>query len=110
MINSRLLFNKSEDDIEEALTFFHLRYRRHILRNLTPRSQSRMARVMEVIEGKDNVIRRAKLKVISNKGTSQIYFQHVQILILMEIAIEPDSLDKDDNSERNVCAVETEIE
>ena len=28
----------------------------------------------------------------------------------MEINIEPDSLDKDDNSERNVCAVETEIE
>ena len=28
----------------------------------------------------------------------------------MEIDIEPDSLDKDDNSERNVCAVETEIE
>ena len=28
----------------------------------------------------------------------------------MEINIEPDSLDKDDDSERNVCAVETEIE
>ena len=88
MINSRLLVNKKEDDIEEALTSFHLRYGRHILRNLTPRSQSRMARV---IEGKDNVFRGAKLKVISNKGTSQIYFRHVQILIPMEIDIEPDS-------------------
>ena len=74
MINSRLLVKKSEDDVEEALTPFHLMYGRHILRNLIPRSQSRMARVMEVIEGKDNVIRGAKLKVISNKGTSKIYF------------------------------------
>ena len=74
MINSRLLVNKSEDDIEEALTYFHLRYGRQILRNFRPRIQWRMARVMEVIEGKDNVIRGAKLKDISNKGTSKIYF------------------------------------
>ena len=79
-------------------------------KNLTPRSQWRMARVVEVIKGEDKAIRGAKLKVFSNKGTSKICFRPVQKLISQEIDIEPDSLDKDDNSEKNVYAVETNIE
>ena len=79
-------------------------------KDLTLRTQWRMARVMEVIEGKDEVICEAKLKVVSSKETSKICFRPVQNLIPQEIDIEPDSLDKDDNSEKNVSAVETGIE
>ena len=79
-------------------------------KDLTPRSQWTMARVVEVIEGKDKAIRGAKLKVILNKGTSKICFRPVQKLILLEIDAEPDSLDKDDCSENDVRAIETKIE
>ena len=157
MINSRPLVYMSEDDIEGALTLFHLMYGQKILSNniearlcfdlidikkraiylrnlindyrkrfsevylneleqqhlynklndkkqekllnvndivlindkdLTPRSQWRMARDTEVIERKDEVIRGAKLKVVSNKGTSKICFRPVQKLIPLEIDVD----------------------
>ena len=58
-------------------------------KDLTPRGQWRMARVMEVIEGKEKAIRRVKLKVVLNKGTSKICFGLVQKLIPLEIFVEP---------------------
>ena len=65
----------------------------------TPRTQWRMGKVLNLVKGRDDKVRGAKLKVLSKAGKQMSVFRPIQRLIPFEIVETPGCTSGDNNSE-----------
>ena len=66
----------------------------------------RMGKVMELVKGRDDQVRGAKLKVLSKTGKQKVLFRPLQKLIPFEISEKGESEDKEESKESEKDQVE----